>query len=679
MAEKKLFFTVGADVTPGTREFDRLAKAARKSMGEVDDAVDDTRTNAERVADALDAVFDEIDSSMKETEDTARTLARAMGPELADKVSAVEAVQEFQRLGLTLEEIRLDADRLADTLRRADDVSLRGFGGEVDTAKARVRELGDEVNITGRRTDDLGKSADSSKSVMANMVGNSTQDLAEFGGIAGSAGVALGQMGEYMVDASNDGDKLGTVMSNFGKVAGPIAALTIAVSAVGSIFKASGDRAKRATEQVEAFSGALEDVESATSAVEGLSGQMRHFDADARTAWGGFVEGVAGAAKAIPLVGGLIGDAGQNVADVIPTFVKLGITADDIGEAAVRGGGAWDSLQSKLYAAQVGAHITSAEYSAASQVLYGFRDSAEEAAEVNEFLAGSQEEATKEAVRGIGEYIRLNSIVDALSSTSDGTKGAIDRLRGAHRGAADMARQQEERLRSLREEMLAATGQAFDLEQATIELDGAYAAYGEQMWANLKTQQDAEASDYEKAESARQLRLAELSVAEQAYATAGSYADQAIKMGDARSKSDIMKDALGQQAAKYPELRDEIQTYIDKLNEIPRSINTRITTTGASGAAAARIAAGAPDDIRGRQASGGPVMGGGAYLVGERGPEIIIPRTSGDVIPNDKLGSGGTVYNYTIQADSNSVGDLMDALRRMEFRREAMPVAGARR
>lgn len=40
----------------------------------------------------------------------------------------------------------------------------------------------------------------------------------------------------------------------------------------------------------------------------------------------------------------------------------------------------------------------------------------------------------------------------------------------------------------------------------------------------------------------------------------------------------------------------------------------------------------------GARAAGGPVSAGQAYLVGERGPEIIVPRGAGEVIPNHKLG-----------------------------------------
>lgn len=36
----------------------------------------------------------------------------------------------------------------------------------------------------------------------------------------------------------------------------------------------------------------------------------------------------------------------------------------------------------------------------------------------------------------------------------------------------------------------------------------------------------------------------------------------------------------------------------------------------------------------GARADGGPVNSGGAYLVGERGPELFVPASSGQVVPN---------------------------------------------
>lgn len=50
-----------------------------------------------------------------------------------------------------------------------------------------------------------------------------------------------------------------------------------------------------------------------------------------------------------------------------------------------------------------------------------------------------------------------------------------------------------------------------------------------------------------------------------------------------------------------------------------------------------------------KRATGGPVQAGSPYMVGERGPEIMVPKSSGRVVPNNKIASGGgVVFNVNI-------------------------------
>jgi hypothetical protein len=54
----------------------------------------------------------------------------------------------------------------------------------------------------------------------------------------------------------------------------------------------------------------------------------------------------------------------------------------------------------------------------------------------------------------------------------------------------------------------------------------------------------------------------------------------------------------------------------------------------------------------GAKAAGGPVSGGVSYLVGERGPEVFVPRTAGTIIPNG--GGGGGSQNIKVQVINES-------------------------
>ena len=51
--------------------------------------------------------------------------------------------------------------------------------------------------------------------------------------------------------------------------------------------------------------------------------------------------------------------------------------------------------------------------------------------------------------------------------------------------------------------------------------------------------------------------------------------------------------------------------------------------------------------VAGAKATGGPVMRGSTYLVGERGPELFTASNSGNITPNNQLGSNTQVNIYT--------------------------------
>lgn len=72
----------------------------------------------------------------------------------------------------------------------------------------------------------------------------------------------------------------------------------------------------------------------------------------------------------------------------------------------------------------------------------------------------------------------------------------------------------------------------------------------------------------------------------------------------------------------------------------------------------------------GGKASGGSVMGGTSYLVGERGAELFTPSSNGTITPNSALG-GGNTYNITVNGalDGESVSrQIIDLLNRSQAR-----------
>jgi hypothetical protein len=55
----------------------------------------------------------------------------------------------------------------------------------------------------------------------------------------------------------------------------------------------------------------------------------------------------------------------------------------------------------------------------------------------------------------------------------------------------------------------------------------------------------------------------------------------------------------------------------------------------------------------GARAAGGPVSAGMGYLVGEKGPELFLPRQSGSIVPNAAMGGSTIVFNVSTP-DANS-------------------------
>lgn len=66
--------------------------------------------------------------------------------------------------------------------------------------------------------------------------------------------------------------------------------------------------------------------------------------------------------------------------------------------------------------------------------------------------------------------------------------------------------------------------------------------------------------------------------------------------------------------------------------------------------------------LAGARASGGPVSGGKPYLVGEKGPEIVVPGRSGSVVPNNMISRGGrggsAPITINLVEDSSRAGQI---------------------
>jgi hypothetical protein len=93
-----------------------------------------------------------------------------------------------------------------------------------------------------------------------------------------------------------------------------------------------------------------------------------------------------------------------------------------------------------------------------------------------------------------------------------------------------------------------------------------------------------------------------------------------------------------------------------KLGEVIRSLGMDLMRMVFQQTVTAPLAKGISSAIlAGFRAEGGPVGAGSAYVVGEKGPELFVPSSSGSIVPNGAMGSsgggsGGVTVNYNIAA-----------------------------
>jgi len=80
------------------------------------------------------------------------------------------------------------------------------------------------------------------------------------------------------------------------------------------------------------------------------------------------------------------------------------------------------------------------------------------------------------------------------------------------------------------------------------------------------------------------------------------------------------------------------------------------------------------------KAAGGPVGARTPYIVGEKGPEMFVPSSSGSIIPNNRLGGGGTMTVQLVLPDGRMVAEwLIDPLKnatQIRAQRTGRPVFG---
>ena len=352
-----------------------------------------------------------------------------------DKVDGTDVTVDTDRAIAGLDDVEAAGKRLA----------AQTFAVDVDVDPTKIARTGDEL-------DRIGRSADSSKSVLANMVGNASQDLGQLGGVAGSAGVAIGQMGEYMADAVADGDKLTNVMKNFAAVAGPIALLSAAVSVVTGLLGEQAAKAEAAEKRTKAVGDAMaetaDDSVGLTRALRDSVDQLRKVDQDPEGFFGKVKEGLRDVARQLPLVGAAFD---ETFVDTTVVLDKVGLSLYDLARGARDNAYAWDVVRAAMFEAHAAGRITDDEFAALSNTMEDHRDAVEQAARVQRLFNVDQQEANALLQELLMKQAPLEHFTDTWRILFDDmADGTIDT-----QAAADAVNVLAEKLGLTRDEVLA--------------------------------------------------------------------------------------------------------------------------------------------------------------------------------------------------------------------------------
>ena len=230
------------------------AGEVRKVFQMLQGDINDTRSASEKLAAAQTQVADSMRKDMEAVSRAADVVADSLGPEM---VAAIEAsgrsvedqVQEWRKLGLTLDEIKMDSEKLADGMKRLDDAARMSTGA-----------IGDGFKKVSKETDN-------SRSVMANFAGNAAQELPLVAGSFGPLNMAISQFVEYAAEGNIKLKSMAGLAGGIALVAGAMEAVADRSAKVAEIKAFSKDaidgytdRLKDADNRVEAIIEHLREV-----------------------------------------------------------------------------------------------------------------------------------------------------------------------------------------------------------------------------------------------------------------------------------------------------------------------------------------------------------------------------------------------------------------------------------
>lgn len=288
---------------------DKLSKVVDKAAKAVDD-LDGEKAEVEVTADTdkaeqqietVDKLVDELDGATAEATISAEDKAKADIDEVMRRLQDLEDEEVVAVLSAKATKLEAEIKNANALLSKLDGEDATAVITAKDHASAQLKEVNGRLNDLRGGFKHVTTEGTQSRSVLANLAGNSAQDLGELGGVVGSLGVGVGQLAEYAVDGN-------IKMKELGKVAGPMLGVAAATALISTALQ--GVKAEQAFRRglVDEFTEALRAADSVIESIRDKvreTGELQFSDE-----------------------GGLLG-LGQETEDLIPVLHRLGLSFND--------------------------------------------------------------------------------------------------------------------------------------------------------------------------------------------------------------------------------------------------------------------------------------------------------------------------------------------------------------
>ncbi len=446
---------------------------------------------------------------------------------------------------------------------------------------------------------DVARETDNTRSVVANFAGNAVTELPGIGAAMGPMNMAIGQFGEYAAEGN-------IKLSKFVAAGAGIALAGVAMQGLAEGMKALNGEEAFNSDQVEAYTDALEDAGSAVDAVKAK------LEAAGKVEWR------------------VVGD---KVVDITEKLASAGVTATEFAKIVAGGQPAIQEFGEAMLAAGADAGDMSVILAAAEQQALALGEAEEIAAAKAKFfgteardaaagadvfaaaLKGAEQEAATLARQGADV---LAFALEGLAVEEENARDKADEATQAHINNYNAVLARIDAEAKLRGELVLGVGGQAAYEQTLRDTRVALEGYNEQV-ADGTLKGDA-------------LDTATFNVSQKMLAAAEAYAESegAAKGSDEQVR--LMTASLQMQAGALEPgspVRNALGGYITELGDIPDEIlttfgvvikgqNVKVTPTGDfkfDGSFKGGIAG----------ATGGVVTRPTYALIGEAGPEAVIP------------------------------------------------------